>query len=107
MAKPLRLAIDESAKVAIERILSSSRLKDPVPSLSFGRVSGQAQDKWIVGAYDATGAKQVEDMLKAQGIEALYQVGTTLMCIYQHHLIPELDGKTLYFHEDPYRFEVR
>jgi hypothetical protein len=79
MAKPLRLAIDESAKVAIERILSGSKLKDPVPSLSFGRVSGQPHEKWIVGAYDAAGAKQVEDMLKAQGIETLYQVGATVM----------------------------
>ena len=107
MAAPLGLAIDDSARREIDRILSSSHLSEPVPSLSFGRVSGQAEEKWIVGAYDSAGAKKVEQMLRAQGIEALYQVGTTLLCIYQHHLIPELEGKTLYFEEQPYRFEVR
>ena len=93
--KSLSLSISAAAALRLANFLATAEVADPIPAILFGRRPDEAQEKWSVGVYSRSRARQLHDLYQSRGLHALVCVDNMELCIPQTHLHAALEGKTL------------
>lgn len=100
MEKPagLNLTISSTARAALERWLSTTDLREPIPGLVFGGGPGKPHS-WGIGMYERSQIPDIEKVTLQNGHPAHFLADGVELVFWQYFLREQIDGKTLNYDE--------